>query len=80
MRIYSKGDFVGQVRKECTMSKKPHPRKQPASRKVAAAYTVDAESGEHRYWLVEGVGECRENFKNMLEGDHSRTGANCTLA
>jgi hypothetical protein len=40
----------------------------PASnRKRAIVYTVDLDPGVHRYVAVEGVGECRDNFRRMLE-------------
>jgi hypothetical protein len=40
----------------------------PQDRKKAVAYMVDTEPGMHRYAFVEGVGECRENFRQLVEG------------
>jgi hypothetical protein len=37
-------------------------------KKHAAVYTVDTKPGEHRYASVDGVGECRDNFRRLIEG------------
>lgn len=42
-------------------------RKQHGAKKRAVAYVVDPEPGLHRYAFVEGVGECRENFKRLVD-------------
>src|SRR5690242_16397185 len=40
----------------------------PTKNKRAIAYVVGLETGLHRYVAVEeGVGECRDNFRRMLE-------------
>jgi hypothetical protein len=38
------------------------------SPKRVIGYTIDLESGSHRYRNVEGVGECRENFVQLVQG------------
>src|SRR5690242_1341833 len=43
-------------------------RKRPSNQKRAAMYLVDTQPGEHSYAFVEGVGECRKNFMDMVEG------------
>ena len=50
------------------MSGKQPMRKQPGNQKRAAMYIVDTQPGEHSYAFVEGVGECRKNFMDMVEG------------
>ena len=50
------------------MSKKPNTGKQPAHQKRAAMYIVDTQPGAHSYIFIEGVGECRKNFMNMVGG------------
>lgn len=50
------------------MSGKHPSRKQPENQKRAAMYLVDTQPGAHSYAFVEGVGECRKNFMDMVEG------------
>ncbi len=49
------------------MPKKPYTRRQPAHQKRAVAYVVDTEPGPHSYRFVEGVGECRAHFMQLME-------------
>jgi hypothetical protein len=49
------------------MPKKPSIRKQPAQQKKVVGYVVDTEPGSHSYRFVEGVGECRTHFMNLVE-------------
>src|SRR5260370_36418819 len=53
--------------------------KQHDTKKRAAAYVVDPEPGLHRYAFVEGVGECRENFKRLVD-DLDRGEVNVVVA
>jgi hypothetical protein len=39
----------------------------PEQGKRASAYLVDTQPGYHRYVNVEGVGECREQFAQMIQ-------------
>ena len=48
------------------MPKKPT-RNQPAHQKRVVGYVVDMEPGEHSYRFVEGVGECRAHFMELVE-------------
>jgi hypothetical protein len=42
-----------------------HPSKEP---KRAAGYAIELQAGMHEYVEVEGVGECRANFFQLLQG------------
>lgn len=33
-----------------------------------ASYVIDLQAGNHAYAFVEGVGECRENFRQLVAG------------
>jgi hypothetical protein len=41
---------------------------EPTKKKRAVAYLIDLDAGFHRYVTVEGVGECRENFAQLVQG------------
>jgi hypothetical protein len=49
------------------MPKKPRPKKSDGTQPRVVAYVIDMEAGEHRYVFVEGVGECRAHFMQMVE-------------
>jgi hypothetical protein len=49
------------------MPKKPRPKKSTNTQPRVVGYVVDMEAGEHHYVFVEGVGECRAHFKQMVE-------------
>jgi hypothetical protein len=49
------------------MSKRPRSKKTANRQPRAVSYVVDMEAGEHRYVFVEGVGECRAHFKQLVE-------------
>ena len=49
------------------MPKRPRPKKAANRQPRAVSYVVDMEAGEHRYVFVEGVGECRAHFKQLVE-------------
>ena len=49
------------------MPKKPRQKKSSGNQRRAVSYVVDMEAGEHRYVFVEGVGECRAHFMQMVE-------------
>jgi hypothetical protein len=55
------------LHQEETMPKKPRPKKSADNQPRVVAYVVDMEAGEHRYVFIEGVGECRAHFKQMVE-------------
>jgi hypothetical protein len=49
------------------MPKKPRPKHSAHHQPRAVTYVVDLQAGEHRYVFVEGVGECRANFMQLVE-------------
>ena len=49
------------------MPKKARPKKAANRQPRVVSYVVDIEAGEHRYVFLEGVGECRAHFKQLVE-------------
>ncbi|HEY7122994.1 MAG TPA: hypothetical protein VH540_03490 [Ktedonobacterales bacterium] len=49
------------------MPNKPHPKKSAHHQPRAVSNVVDLQAGEHRYVFVEGVGECRASFMQLVE-------------
>src|SRR6266487_818730 len=49
------------------MSRKQPIKKPQTTNKRAVAYTIDLEPENHSYAFAEGVGECRDHFRRLVE-------------